>query len=334
MMVNFSGCVQNNHYQEKFYFPPDQGKWQSITIHEAGWKKDFLDNALEYARNQNSSGVLILYRGKKLTEKYWKIETDISGRYKGYSQGTTPEGMVIEDVASIQKSIVSLLCGIAQGKGLLDISRPVTHYLGSGWSNAGQEHEQKITVEHLLSMSGGLDHELKYQHPPGKKWLYNTAAYAKLMDILEKISGKSMDRLTKDWLTGPIGAEHSHWLYRKERQNPYRFISTLRDLARTGLLILNEGKWKSNEVIDNPAYLNVAFTPSQNMNRNYGYLFWINTGRKFISSGPEKMIVMFGALNRYVYILPEHDVVAVRLGDMPEKSFNEKFWEYLTKAMP
>jgi len=62
-------------------------------------------------------------------------------------------GHVIEDVASVQKSVASILIGIAQEKGLLRIDDTVTQYLGAGWSRAEPAQERAITIRHLNSPS-------------------------------------------------------------------------------------------------------------------------------------------------------------------------------------
>src|SRR5210317_911912 len=57
------------------YFPPVKGAWEKVSPGQAGWDVAKLKRAMEYAGKQNSSGVVILYRGRILTEKYWKVES-------------------------------------------------------------------------------------------------------------------------------------------------------------------------------------------------------------------------------------------------------------------
>ena len=47
------------------------------------------------------------------------------------------DGRTIEDVASVQKSVASVLVGIAQQKGLLKIEDRVDKYLGVGCPGRG-----------------------------------------------------------------------------------------------------------------------------------------------------------------------------------------------------
>ena len=57
------------------YFPPIDGKWETVSLEENGWNAAKLGMAMEYAGQQNSSGVVILYRGRILAEQYWKLNS-------------------------------------------------------------------------------------------------------------------------------------------------------------------------------------------------------------------------------------------------------------------
>ena len=141
----------------------------------SGWDRAKLEAALELAGQRKSSAAVILYRGRLLAERYWDLPakpTDGKGRLNRYfhmSHGKGSGGRIIEDVASAQKSVVSLLVGIAQHKGLLKISDRVDKHLGEGWSKAPREKEAKITLRDLIIMSSGLKANLEYEAPPGRK---------------------------------------------------------------------------------------------------------------------------------------------------------------------
>lgn len=301
------------------YFPPENGKWETTALSGSDWNESVLKNAIEYTKSQKSSGLLVLDNGKILVEDYWTSEKD----------------MHTEDVKSIQKSVVSLLCGIAMSKGLLDIDDPVNKYLGQGWSNTSVEHENKILVKHLLSMSSGLDKDLYLEHQPGTHWKYNTSAYSKVIAVLEKITNKKINALTQEWLCSPTGMNNSKWVNRTHNNyNPYGFSTSLRDLGRLGLLTLNLGYWGDKNVISNVGYLKDALQSSQKMVVNYGYLFWLNTEKKFHTQCPESMIAMFGGGDKYVFVFPHENIVVVRLGERPEKDFRKKFLKLIIKSMP
>jgi CubicO group peptidase (beta-lactamase class C family) len=303
----------------EIYFPPNNGNWEKVKPQDSKWNLSALKGAIDYAENQNSSGLLILVNGKILVEEYWTEKKDLH----------------FEDVASIQKSVISLLCGMAISKRLLDINAPVNKYIESGWSNSDVVNENKILVRHLLSMSSGLDSDLNFQYSPGEHWYYNTKAYSRLIYILEAITKKNIVDLTQEWLTKPIGIRDSKWIKRRENAvNPYGFNANLRDLGRLGLLTLNHGFWGNKNIIKNTEYLKEAFHASQSMNVNYGYLFRLNTEFKYHSNCPDDMIIMTGARNRYVYVFPSKNFVIVRLGNKAAEDFNEIFLDLIVESMP
>ena len=134
---------------DELYFPTKQGSWERVDADQAGWDQKKLDDALAWAGEVGSSGVVILFRGRILAERHWVPDTDKESGQQRYSWsvvGKTDDGHLIEDVASVQKSITSILVGIAQEKGLLRIDRPVSEYLGKGWSNACPPMQSPVTV--------------------------------------------------------------------------------------------------------------------------------------------------------------------------------------------
>src|SRR6188508_3113754 len=105
---------------DSLYFPPTEGKWQQVEPAKAGWDAAAIDSALTYAGEQRSSGVVVLYRGRIVAERYWEITPDPKDpvdRIHRMTTGKTSSGQAIEDVASMQKSVLSFLAGVARGKG-------------------------------------------------------------------------------------------------------------------------------------------------------------------------------------------------------------------------
>ena len=57
------------------------------------------------------------------------------------------------------------------------------------------------------------------------------------------------------------------------------FYSTVRSMARVGLLIQGNGAWNGNQLI-NSTYFNEMVNTSQTLNKSYGYLWWLNGNHK------------------------------------------------------
>jgi CubicO group peptidase (beta-lactamase class C family) len=288
-----------------------------------------LQKIVNYAKKQNSTGLIILYEGRILTEQYWNIKLKNNEPYKSFFIEITSDGRTIEDVASVQKSIISFLVGIAREQGKLDINRTVSSYIGKGWSRASLVQEKKITVRHLMSMSSGLTVTLDFHAPAGSIWKYNTRAYSKMVPILEAATGMSILRLTTDWLTKPTGMNESRWISRQwlkdsHDANKIGFASSARDLAKFGLLILANGTWDGHAIIKKPKFLFEALESSQDLNQNYGYLWWLNT-KNTNPYVPRDTVWALGYLDRIVLIIPSKRFVFVRIGNKAEKNFRYKF---------
>jgi CubicO group peptidase (beta-lactamase class C family) len=118
--------AQRSTGPSSLYFPGDGRTWEGVSPQQAGWNRENLDSALDYAGTVDSSAVVVLHDGRILAERYWSPRTVPR-------IGSTPEGWPIEDVASLQKSIVSLLVGIAVDHRLVQRDAPVSRYLRAGW---------------------------------------------------------------------------------------------------------------------------------------------------------------------------------------------------------
>src|SRR5690606_10121867 len=145
-----------------------------------------------------------------IVERYWPIP-EPGAAYGNLIGGHTESGGPVEDVASVQKSVVSVMVGIAADRALLSLDAPVASYLGAGWSRATSEQESRITVRHLLTMTSGLSTALEFEAPAGSLWRYNTNAYSKLVNVLEAVTGEGIAELTQTWVTEPLDMPHTAW---------------------------------------------------------------------------------------------------------------------------
>ena len=338
------------------YFPPlGSREWAPSDPAAAGWDSTALEALFDYGQAQGSTGIVIVQNGRIVAERYWPLtaaQRRASGQFAALHHGETPEGWPIEDVASVQKSVVSVLVGIARSKGLVDIDKSAASYIGAGWSKAPRDKEAAITVRHLLSMASGLDEGLRYEAPAGSRWLYNTPAYGQLLQVLERASGRTIDDITRAWLSAPLGMADSRWGLRQGRRvasNAHGFVTTPRDLARLGLALLHGGIWDGRDVLAGQSWLAESLAPSQSSYPGYGHLWWLNRGAPatgshaaqpplagwFVPAAPADMIAARGHFNRRLYIVPSLSLVVVRLGAQAQaRRFDQEFWPYLMRALP
>jgi CubicO group peptidase (beta-lactamase class C family) len=286
--------------------------------------------------------------GKVLVEKNWPAPEG-NRQFSMFVYGRSKEGALLEDVASQQKSFVAVLVAIAIDKGLLDIDKPVTAYLGTGWSKATPEQEAKIRVVDVLTMSSGLNDKFGYEAPAGTVFYYNTPVYALSKRILSAAAKLPLETITRDWLTAPAGMDETAWRKRPAALasvgNDTGLVTTPRDTALFGLMVLHGGVAKDGKRIVSAANLRALFTPSKT-NPAYGRLWWLNnsaytmralagrTEGPLIAAAPADTMAALGAFDRRLYIVPSRRLVVVRTGAAArDKDFDEQLWTRLMKAI-
>lgn len=330
--INLGLSLFTARAESSIYFPPTIGdEWEAIPPGAVGWNETALEDALRYANEQNSTAVMLLYKGRILVERYWG----------GWEAGRAA------NIFSAGKSVVAILTGIAQEAGLLHLDDSVTMHLGPGWSRASAEQEEHITVRHLLTMTSGLDDALRHVAEPGTVWFYNTPAYYHLQEVVAAAASKSYDTYAREVLFGKVGMGRSRW------QN-YQMVSSVRDMARFGLLMLNDGFWNGADVVRDKTYLADATKSSQSLNPSYGYLWWLNgkdghiyPGRQgsgagsLVPNAPNDMVAALGAGDKKIYLVPSLDLVIVRHGMASEdlraqaaSRFDNLWWQKLSAAAP
>ncbi|MEO1525723.1 MAG: serine hydrolase [Planctomycetota bacterium] len=347
------GCwlIPQSLLGQELSFPT--AEWKTVAADEIGWDAKKLDEAIEFAFERRTTSLVILHGGRILAERHESLENP-ERRYRGTFKGENDLGHVKEDVASVQKSIVSFLTGVAIEKGLLKLEDRVDKHLGVGWSKARPQAEANIKIRHLLTMTSGLNPRLQAIAPAGKRWQYNSTVYGRTLRCLEKASGMSANELTSAWLLDRIGMKDSKWqprvkLAASTDANDMGFVTTARDLARFGLLIQARGEWGGESILGEKAYLTQALNSSQELNPAYGFLWWLNGKESLlrqgktlegpmIKSAPDDLVAALGALGRKCYVVPSQNLVVTRLGDLSEsngqESFNDGFWRRLMLAIP
>jgi CubicO group peptidase (beta-lactamase class C family) len=310
-----------------------------------------LQDVLAYARGQKTTGLLIIERGRVLAEQNWPLAADAAAFRAAFVHGQAPDGALWEDVASQQKSFVALLVGSAIDRGLLDVDRPVSAYLGAGWSKAGRDAESRIAPRHLLEMNSGLGEDLRGQAEPGARFFYNTPAYALLKPVLEKAARLPLEEITRQWLTEPLGMRDTAWRQRPpalaDVGNPTGLVTTPRDIARMGQLVLDRGLAPDGRRVISTAQLGLMLRPTAT-NPAYGRLWWLNGSRytllagagaprhegPLIAAAPPDLVAALGAHDRKLYIVPSRQLLVVRTGQAtPARDFNQQLWMRLMKAL-
>ncbi|USQ93909.1 serine hydrolase domain-containing protein [Caulobacter sp. RL271] len=308
-----------------------------------------LQPVLDYVQGQKTTGFLIVQNRRILVERNWPLPVDAANFRLAFTYGPAPDGALLEDVASQQKSFVAVLAAIAIDKGLLDVERPVSDYIGSGWSKASSEQEQAIRVIHLLTMSSGLNEAFGYVAPAGDRFFYNTPVYAVTKRVLAAVAKAPLEKITHDWLTKPAGMTNTAWRQRPAALvvpgNATGLVTTPRDIAIFGQLVLDGGLARDGRRVVSKEALSALFVRSAT-NPAYGRLWWLNGGVETIRAGgvrtpgqlipaaPADLVAALGAMDRRLYVVPSRELVVVRTGQAAiDKDFDQQLWLRLAKAL-
>lgn len=246
---------------------------------------------------------------------------------------------------SVTKSFLSTTTGLAIDERLIkSVTDKVNKYV---WDKTYEgEHNSKITWDNLLTQSSDWSGTLFDQHDwadrppkegsidnwrnrklnePGTVYKYNDVRVNLLAYSLLQVWRRPLPMVLKERIMDPIGASTTwRWFgYENSFVNidgimmqsvsggghhgGGLFISTI-DQARFGLLFLRNGKWKSKQLISEE-WVKAVHQPSSSF-KDYGYMWWMNTSKKWKDVSSE-IYYAVGAGGNYIVIDNEHDLVVV-----------------------
>ena len=130
-------------------------------------------------------------------------------------------GDTVFEAASLSKPVFASIVMQLAAEGTIDLTRPLVEYLPL--PNPTDERAKLITATHVLSHSSGWrnwrngrDVPLTSDFPPGSKFSYSGEGYFFLQRIVEKLTGKGLQRLARDRVFVPLGMKSSGYLWRPE----------------------------------------------------------------------------------------------------------------------
>lgn len=316
-------------------------QWQTSAMEQEGLNPfgiEAMVNAIE-VNEWSINSIVIVKNGKLVYE-----------RYTGDNNATTPHA-----VFSVTKSFMSTLIGIALKEGYLQsLDQKMVDFFPNVTIDNLSAEKQNITIEHLLTMTSGLDWDefsfltndlipfllvanpLQYVldqpviEEPGTVWNYNTGGPHILSAILNEVTNMTTRDFAQQYLFGPLGIFINGW---DTDPNGLHYggqgISmNLHDMAKFGFLFLNDGYWDGQQILPD-GWVELASLPiiEADGNASYGYLWWIY---------PEiGTFVAEGLGGQQIFVLPEYDMVvsftsAIAIGDDP---FNFLVGEFIVPSV-
>jgi CubicO group peptidase (beta-lactamase class C family) len=289
-----------------------------------------------------TDGFIVLHHGKIVYERYFTTMTE---RCLHLSQ-------------SVAKSVTSAVAGMLVGRGLLDPEQPVTDYLPelkrTAWKGAKLRHVLDMTtgvrfVEDYEALDSDIAMTdiatgwkpahgrrkapscvwdqilgLKQQvRPHGETFEYRSIETDVLAYCMQRVTGSNLADLVSRELWQPLGAEESACFtvdcagYALADGG---FNATLRDYARFGLMIANDGVgngrrlvpsgWIADTLNCNAEIFGAPYTDAL-PDGAYRNQFWIRDHRK-------RVLMARGVFGQLIYMAPADSTVVVKLSSWPK----------------
>jgi CubicO group peptidase (beta-lactamase class C family) len=300
---------------------------------------------------QVTLSLLIVHEGNIIHERY-APGVDVTTRTRTWSTA---------------KSIAVTLLGILADQGRISLDEP----LGFEWlpraSSPETDPRNTITLRHLLNMSSGLypvdNSGLEYAtgsgmaywagassvkgalhralfREPGTYWDYENYDTLLAVYLMKLVLGdeRSYLEFPRRALLDRIGMRNT--LVSVDRFGDFILSSQVytnaRDLARFGLLYLNDGMWDGERLLSRE-WIDFVRTPAPataERGNQYGGQWWLVPDNR--TDVPSDAFSTAGNRGQYVIVIPSHDLVIVRRGlDYGRQGFNR--WDLtreVLKAFP
>ena len=276
---------------------------------------------------RNTLAVIIMHRGQVVAERYGAPVT----------AATPMQGW------SMNKSLMATFIGRQVDQGNLNLDGAVVSALRAAGTDARTlgKVNPSLKLRHLLSMTTGFDFSERYfpgddvtdmlyrqpgmwrsapdtghAHPPEVQWAYSSGDIntASLM-WQQSLNGEPYPDWINTNFNRPLALEEvvlEPDASGVQVGSSYAYL-TARDWARMGQLWLDAWHGRSNVI--SQQWQRLAVTPGNAKNGEiYGLGFWLNTAHRAFPSAPDNTFHAGGNSGQFVVVIPEEELVVVRLG--------------------
>jgi len=206
----------------------------------------------------------------------------------------------VHDLASVTKSVMTTLIGIAIDQGRLSLDDPMVSFFPDRTIAHLDERKQRITVRHLVGMTSGLECDPKTDDfdlramwssddwiqfsldrptvtEPGSRFVYCGPSIHLLSAILQEATGSTALEFAREHLFRPLGIQQAYWV--SDPQGYSRGWGDLclfpQDAAKLGLLMLQRGRWDNRQIVSQDWVTEATRTHiGTNRGQGYGYGWW------------------------------------------------------------
>lgn len=256
---------------------------------------------------------------------------------------------------SMAKSYVAAALGVAIQEGKISsLDQAVADFFPEFSEGLASE----MTVGDLASMCSGLNWDEKYYSPfsivtrayfdddltkvmlglkvtekPGQTFKYSSGDTQLLALVIQKATGENLSDYISKHFWKPLGCENeAYWQVDNPNgiEKSYCCIaSNARDFAKLGKLYKQHGSWNGVQLLDS-AYVGLSLKPRFE-GAAYGYGFWLSD---YLD---KEIFYMRGHLGQFVIVIPEDNLIIVRLGHLKglqtdEDPHSNDFYVYIDEA--
>ena len=279
------------------------------------------------------------------------------------AEGYFNEGSVEQKarIQSVTKSYTSALVGIALEQGYLSsVDQKMLDFFPEVAGQITDPRKKQITVQDLLQMRGGYPWEetdpalwegmlsgyyvpLIERFPliadPGTEFHYSNLTSMWLGIIIDRVTGRNLKAYAEENLFLPIGVDAGDWGMDAEGHNNGAgdLHLTARDMAKFGLLYLNDGEYGGNRVIPADWVRESLQKYSENINATggfpanwglsisdigYGYQWWS------ARAGDHNFDLAWGHGGQLIVLLDELDMIIVVTSYPFYLQHDEQAWKH------
>jgi CubicO group peptidase (beta-lactamase class C family) len=302
---------------------------------------DGLKTASIYDKNINSEALINLVK-EIINQKYGRIESllilkdnmlIVEEYFYGFNRTQT------HNIHSCTKSVTSLLVGMVLDRHKkIHIDQHLFSFFPQ-YDSLKTEDKAQITLKNVLTMTTGIqDHKgppekdrpddpFRYvlskslTTKPGKVFKYSNESTDLLSGVIYSVEGKRADEFAKEHLFGPLGIHKYFWEIEDGIVHCHSDLHLLsRDMAKIGLLVLNDGKWQNNQIVSKE-WICESTRPHAKESEfyDYGYLWWHHSKNNLQwwkepnASSPKEhnLVTALGFGGQYIMIIRDLNLVIV-----------------------
>lgn len=246
----------------------------------------------------------------------------------------------LQQIRSCTKSVTSLVLGIALDRHpVIDLEQSIFDFFPD-YTHLASGGREDITLRNVLTMHAGMEwddypgelytcddgFEYILSRPmvtgPGESFHYNSGCSVLLGGVIEFLESKPALDYARENLFQPMGISVYKWENHEKNilQCGHGLSMRPRDMAKTGLLVLNGGKWKDRQIVSEEWIRESTRAQVRESDYfNYGYHWWHRSDACLqwwkdphaTSPGEPELVNAMGHGGQYILIYKDLDLVIV-----------------------